>query len=105
MQSIELEAQGIESRRPRAVSYSVSRFTFHVSRFTFYALPVFGLLYLAFTSYGALTERVYGNANGITGELLRGHSVGQTFVSRYAGLSGVSLWLGTYGDGARASAV
>jgi hypothetical protein len=52
------------------------------------------------TSYAALTERRYDRVNGVPGELLAKHSLGQTFVARYPELSGVELWLGTYASGA-----
>src|SRR6185436_6222860 len=68
----------------------------------FWILPVLALVWVAFASYGALTVESYPRANGFTGELLAGHSVGQTFVSRYNGLSGIDVWAGTYGPGALA---
>src|SRR5205085_337297 len=43
--------------------------------------------------------------NGVTGELLAHHSVGQNFIAQYDGLSAVSVWLGTYGRAARTGMV
>jgi hypothetical protein len=51
------------------------------------------------TSYQAITNRRFDAANGVTGELLAGLSVGQSFMARYDGLSGVELHLGTYFQG------
>ncbi|MFL5735100.1 MAG: hypothetical protein ACJ78Q_18245, partial [Chloroflexia bacterium] len=70
-------------------------------------VPVLGAGCVLLASYSALSERRYSRANGVTGELLAGHSVGQSFVARYDDLAGVELWLGTYGrEGpARASLV
>lgn len=67
-------------------------------------IPLLGLAVVLASSYAALTERRYSNANGVSGELLAGHSVGQSFVSRYDGLSGVELQVGTYGRGGKPSA-
>ncbi|MEO8286210.1 MAG: hypothetical protein ABI670_07205 [Chloroflexota bacterium] len=77
-------------------------------RLFWWLVPLVGLVVVLFTSYQAITSRRYEYANGITGELLPGHSVGQTLVSRYANLSGIEVLIGTYrlGDGpARASLV
>lgn len=61
-------------------------------------LLIAGVLAIALlaSSYAALTHRRYGSANGAPGEIMRGHSVGQSFVSRYPDLSGIELWVGTY---------
>jgi hypothetical protein len=68
-----------------------------------YALvPLAGLVFVLFATYGALTERTYSRTNGVTGPLLPHHSAGQSFVARYNGLSGVSLLLGTNGAQAQA---
>ncbi|HYO50362.1 MAG TPA: hypothetical protein VEW94_10970, partial [Chloroflexia bacterium] len=50
-------------------------------------------------SYTALTNRRYERINGVPGELLPGHTIGQSFVSRYPNLSGVELRIGTYRQG------
>src|SRR5436190_11345616 len=71
----------------------------------FWLIPALGLVYFAATSYGAITERRYASVNSFTGELLAGHNVGQTFVSRYDSLNAVELRLGTYGPGALADTV
>src|ERR671933_30211 len=39
----------------------------------FWLLPVLGLAWVAFASYGELTVQRYARANGFTGELLAGH--------------------------------
>ncbi len=49
------------------------------------------------TGYVAATHRRYDTANSAPGELLAGESVGQSFVARYDGLSGVEVHLATYG--------
>src|SRR5215212_11409012 len=59
-------------------------------------VPVAVAICLSGAVYAALTERRLAGANDATGELLAGHSAGQSFVSRYADLSGVRLQLGTY---------
>jgi hypothetical protein len=59
-------------------------------------LPVVGLIVVLAASYGALTHQRYDKANGVPGEILPGHSVGQTFVARYPNLSGIKLRVGTY---------
>ncbi len=64
-------------------------------------IPMFGLGYVLFTGYGALTERTYSSTNDTTGELLAHHTVGQSFVARYDGLSSVALRLGTVGQAAQ----
>src|SRR5262245_1152360 len=61
-------------------------------------IPLVGLAYLLVTTYGALTERACSRANGVTDALLPHHSVGQSFVARYNGLSGISLLLNTNGN-------
>ncbi len=63
-------------------------------------VPVVGLALVLWTSYAALTERRSDDINGVPGELLAGHSFGQSFAARYAGLSGVELRVGTYRQGA-----
>lgn len=55
-----------------------------------------GLIVVLAASYGALTHQRYDKANGVPGEILPGHSVGQTFVARYPNLSGIELRVGTY---------
>lgn len=77
-------------------------------RLFWWLVPLAGLTLIMLTGYQAITSRRYEYANGITGELLPGHSVGQTFVARYANLSGVEVLIGTYQQGegpARASLV
>src|SRR4051812_12617243 len=56
------------------------------------------LLVVLAAAYAPLTEQRYDAANGITGALLPRHSVGQSFVARYANLSGIELHLVTYTD-------
>lgn len=51
-------------------------------------------------SYGALTHRRFEAVNGTPGEVLPGHTIGQSFISRYPKLSGIEVRLGTYRDGA-----
>ena len=67
-----------------------------VERLVWWLAPVIALALVLLTSYQAVTVRRFEAANGLTGELLAGKSVGQTFVARYDGLSGVELELGTY---------
>ncbi|MDQ3930093.1 MAG: hypothetical protein M3328_13220, partial [Chloroflexota bacterium] len=50
-------------------------------------------------SYAALTNRRFERISGVPGELLPGHAIGQSFVSRYPNLSGVELRIGTYRQG------
>src|SRR5437867_1993691 len=68
-----------------------------IAALAFWLVPVLGLLYVAASSYGAITERSYSKANDFTRELTAGHSAGQTFVSRYAGLTGIELHIATSG--------
>ncbi len=79
-----------------------------IERLFWWLAPLLGLVLVLVTSYQAVTTRRFDDANGVTGELLSGSSVGQTFVARYDSLSGVELHLGTYATGtgpARASLV
>lgn len=55
-----------------------------------------GLFILLWASYGALTHRRYEAANGVTGEIIRGHSAGQTFIAEYDDLSAVEVRAGTF---------
>lgn len=85
----------------RSVAYRRS-LSIPVVAFLSALIPAVGLMYALLTSYAALTERSYSTMNGDTGELVATHSVGQSFIARYNGLSAVSLWLGTYGRPAQA---
>ncbi len=67
-----------------------------LNRLLWWLVPIVALGLVLLTSYQAITSRRYDRANGITGELLAGSSIGQTFIARYANLSGVELHLGTY---------
>lgn len=66
-----------------------------VSVALWWLLPVTILLYVAQAGYTTLVTPRFGHANTVTGDLLSGESVGQSFVARYDNLSGVELWLGT----------
>jgi hypothetical protein len=55
-----------------------------------------GILAVMWATYAGMTHRVFESANGVTGELLKGQSVGQTFVARYHDLSAVEVRAGTY---------
>ncbi len=59
-------------------------------------LPLAGLLALWAAALGTLNQTYYPDATGIAGELLAGHSVGQTFIAQHDGLSAVDLQLATY---------
>jgi hypothetical protein len=59
-------------------------------------LALLGLL-VFWTGYSAATQGRYDAANGITGQILDGNSVGQTFVARYNDLSSVEVRIATYG--------
>lgn len=77
-------------------------------RLAWWIVPLLSLVLVGITSYTTTTARRYPSANAFTGELLKGQSVGQSFVARYSNLSGIELRLGTYRQGefpARASVV
>ncbi len=44
----------------------------------------------------ALTTRQYPDRTGVVGEIVAGRHVGQTFIARYSGLSGIDLYTATY---------
>ena len=58
-------------------------------------LPVLGALFVIWPGYVAATRHRYETANGVPGEILAGESVGQTFIARYDGLSGVEVHIAT----------
>ena len=62
-------------------------------------IPLIVVACILFASYTALANRRYERINGVAGELLPGHAIGQSFVSRYPNLSGVELRIGTYRQG------
>ncbi len=64
-------------------------------------MPLLVLGVVLFTSYNALTDERHADINGVPGELLAGHSMGQSFVARYDDLAGVALQIGTYGWGGK----
>jgi hypothetical protein len=66
---------------------------------TYWLLPLVGIVLVLWASYAATTGRRFSSANGVSGELLPGHSVGQSFVARYQNLSGVEVNIGTYREG------
>src|SRR5213075_3092654 len=81
---------------------SPSSFVLRLSSFVALALIV------VWTGYSASSQRRYEALNGVTGEVVAGGSVGQTFVARYNGLSSVEVRIGNYGrmsDPARATLV
>jgi hypothetical protein len=62
-----------------------------------FALPVLAALCVLWTGYVAATRHRYETANGVPGEILTGENVGQTFIARYDGLSGVEVHVATLG--------
>ena len=58
-------------------------------------LPVLAVLFVFWTGYVAATRHRFEAANGVPGEILAGESVGQTFIARYDGLSGVEVHIAT----------
>ena len=60
-------------------------------------LPVLAVLFVFWTGYVAATRHRYEAANGVPGEILAGESLGQTFIARYDGLSGVEVHIATLG--------
>ncbi len=62
-------------------------------------VALLGLSWVISLSYTALTTRPFDRSNGVTGPLLKGETVGQTFVAQYPGLSGIELFVGTFGRG------
>ncbi|HMA37910.1 MAG TPA: hypothetical protein VKY74_25905, partial [Chloroflexia bacterium] len=48
--------------------------------------PILGLLALWAAATGSLQQTFYPEATGVAGELLAGHSVGQTFLAQHDGL-------------------
>jgi len=58
--------------------------------------PLVVLLILGVDLIGRLSATRYPTATGVTGELLAGHGVGQTFVAQHDGLAAVDLLLATY---------
>jgi hypothetical protein len=59
-----------------------------------------GVALVLISCYANLTHRRTAWANGIVNPILVGDRIGQSFVARYDNLSGVEVWLGTYGRGA-----
>lgn len=55
-------------------------------------------LFALWVGYGAAADRRYDFANGITGELVAGTSVGQSFEARYDGLDGVEIHAAALGS-------
>lgn len=70
-----------------------------IARLLWWLAPLLGLALVLVSAQSAITERRYSSLNGVSGELLARRSVGQTFVARYPGLSGVGVVVGTYGRG------
>ncbi len=66
-------------------------------------LVLAGVAFVLASSYANLTHWRTGWANGVAGPLVQGDRLGQSFVARYDNLSGVEVWLGTYGRGASPS--
>jgi hypothetical protein len=66
-------------------------------------LVLAGVTFVLASSYANLTHWRMGWANGVAGTLVQGDRLGQSFVARYDNLSGVEVWLGTYGRGASPS--
>ena len=60
-------------------------------------LPILAALLVFWTGYVAATHHRYETANGVPGEILAGRSLGQTFIARYDGLSGVEVHIATLG--------
>jgi hypothetical protein len=64
-----------------------------------YALPLALLLFISYASFAALTHRRFERDTGVTDELVKGRTAGQSFVAEYSNLSGVEVRIGTYGRG------
>lgn len=93
----EVVVTNMQTSRAPAPGRSAGWWVIHL---LWWSAPLLALITVLWTSYAALSERRYASVNGNPSELLAGHSAGQSFVARYSGLSGVELWIGTYGRGA-----